>query len=232
MPVSRTIPVGVTFDPETQDLTVERPEILLDDGQNVRWRFEGLPDGWRPGLRFDGPPLYGPFTEIRRTAGDVWGIGNTGIQGLAGYLAVVVDPQDRSFHSAPVAINNVSAARLGALELTVSVDLASNSFFVVPFEAQLLPGGVVMWEFVNLPAGHAPAIRFALTEGTRRAWLGPFESLSRVGTKILGSGQTALGRFAYEVEILSAQDGQATRLETLQSGDPIVDSEGEPPLPP
>ena len=234
MPGPATLIATVIFDPQTQTLAVEPPSISLDGGKNVQWRFQGVPAGWRPGLRFAGPSLYGPFQEIRKTEAVVSGVGNSGIAGTVAYVARVTDDQGNTFESPEVQIDNQASARLSSLQLTVSVNLASQSFFVVPFETQLLPGGTVMWNFVNLPAGYAPAIRFEQqlvpgSEPSAAGWLGPFETLSRCGDLIVGVGQAALGRFTYAIDVLSVEDGKAARLVSLQSGDPVVDSEGDPP---
>lgn len=231
--------VNVSLDPATQRVTIDPPEVQVDDGDWVRWEFAGLEEGEFAFISFAPPlPRLGPFYSLRSfSRSAVLGKGNKGVPpGSAyGYRALVLKLGDLSPKASGVGMITSNASHENtAPEIRVTYQAGNPpGLAVVPDPVGLNTGDTAIWRFVNLPANAFACFRFVSEDGSAPE-LGPFidfsarsgddpTALEASGTGFVLNMTKPPDSFTYRIEIRDWA-GQL-----LVSHEPVIDNLGPPP---
>lgn len=249
--VPELLSIDVVLDPASLTLTVAPFEEILGDGNDLVWRFfylkdgspePGLPPGWAPNIFFvEGPkdsspgrpPLYtGPLSSLRASPRGVLGRGSSGLPGTYIYRALALNGASQGggiIASSDHLLTSSVSERTKVPEISVGVDLLRQQFEVLPLGVRLYPEETLIWNFVDLPSGFQPAVRFKSTQTESlpmELFFGPFESLCTDDKVVTGLGRSgSSGRFEYSILLV---DEAGNELELLGSPDPHIDTEPDP----
>lgn len=236
--------VSVTFNPNhSNPLTVDPPNVDLQEGDQVFWQFNELPPGCVGGIHFEQP--LGPFSSIQLVdRRQFLGVGNVGLpQGAASvpfrYRAqVLTASQPLAVSSEPLpTITNLPQPQDTSPQIIVQIDSSTRQPTAQQQNLSLNIGDTATWHIFGLPADHFVTLFFP--GHPDEPLLGPFRAAfwTRAVTgddmnEIRGSASgfglrlnqpLATGaQITYNIQVRSA-DGAV-----VGSDDPVIDNLGEP----
>jgi hypothetical protein len=213
------------------ELTVSNPQVPLETGDWVVWRFLGLDLHEMACIHFHSlEHPYGPFQALEPSSFHVRGLGNSGIPGEYPYTAFVLDDAG----VVATSHGSTSVVNLSATEDTspvATIRCTENSLHVEPLTLKVEKDRTALWYVTGLPQGHFISFHF---EGFPDDMVGPFtsfafyhvsgESRVAIGTDFKGPQPDSTdGKVHYRVR-LRRPDGSV-----LAGDDPVIEPPGWPP---
>ncbi len=230
-------PVTVTYNSETNELTIDSPSVALNSGDVLEWDFQNVPSDCIPGILFNSP--LGPFEALQVSAENViQGRGNLGSEQSYDYTARLFTATGVQATSSLAMVQNqvttldttpsvVVTCTPGADPDTVNITLDSPAL-------GLFEGDTAFWQVSGLGEGFFVTFRFDLqgAESIR----GPFQDLVFVRAlpgessgvvRLIGVRFTPPDQeqteFPYHIEVRDPTG------KVLGRKDPQIDNLGPPP---
>lgn len=214
------------------ELTVSNPQVHLEAGDWVVWRFPDLSLRELAFIHFYSPEdkPFGPFQSLEPSSFHVRGLGNTGDVREYFYTAFILNEEGvvaRSRESASV--HNFSTQVDTSPYATVHFH--EGTLHIAPSPLKVEIGRTAFWYVTGLPEGHFVTIRF---EGFDDEMVGPFSTFSM--SRAFGDAWLATGT-NYTGPVSGPQNGQVQYQVSLRRPDgfvmdikdPVIEPPGWPP---
>ncbi len=221
----------VTVTRNGEELAISNPQVPLEAGDWVVWRFAGLAIDEIACVHFHSlEHPYGPFQALEPSSFHVRGLGNSGIAGEYPYTAFILNEQGVVARSTePASVLNLSTTE--DTSPVATIHCTEDSLHVEPPFLKVEIDRTALWYVTGLPPGHFITFQF---EGFQDEMVGPFSSFAFLN--ISGASRVAIGanfsgplegsidgRVFYHVS-LRRPDGTV-----LASDDPVIEPPGWPP---
>lgn len=238
--------VMVDCDPAAGSLTITRPHLTVQPGQNVIWCFRGAPAGWTPLLIFD-LGTHIPFEMVTQSPLASWGLGAKPTTGPVRYRIAlqlgaplhVWEDGGMVVFSAPAAleVNNILAPRTLRPPVVFQVKRRQGAnpdaaLVVEPRSQKLHTGQIAEWQFDagcfpdGKPENWQSMVLYTRFEGEPEELpdlaYGPFDMVSTSPGRVVGSGNNeVVGLYHFQVLVVSMKHGDVA---FAGSDDPSVDN--------
>ena len=221
-------------------LTIDPDPFTVEDGDWVVWRFEGVPDGCLPYVRF--PSGFGPFQALRSYGGmQIVSKGHLPRAESADgnshtYTAMILKAEEvhpRASQQGTIVNHATAEEPLPDVLVTFDHDKPEGEKVVVsPDTIRINEGDTVNWRVTGLRPGHFVTFQFLDGEGAparlfKSFYLLPGERPGEARASAIGflaGAGAAPSSFSYQIRVRSEAG------DLLGGHDPAIDNIG-PPIP-
>lgn len=221
-------------------LSIDPDPFTVEDGDWVVWRFEGLPEGCLPFIRFSS--RFGPFQALRSYGGmQIVSKGHLPSTGSAAgdshaYTAMVLKAEEshpRASQQGTIVNHATAEEPLPDVLVTFNPEKPEGERVVVcPDRIRINEGDSVSWRVTGLRPGHFVTFQFLDGEGASARLFKSFSLLpgespdeARASAMaFLAMAGAAPSSFSYQIRVRNAAG------ELLGGHDPAIDNIG-PPIP-